>query len=811
MGLKSTLFVSSAFVIPLFSLLGIGKAEAARPHHATAAKAATSAGSTQPKAPARKTAVKSIKSENAEEIRVTAAHLRISSGGGMIQRRDDTRSVQSVSADYIAKQNATSNVVGLLAMMPSVNSMSQDPTGILSNGIMVRGLTVDDMGWVLDGAPTLSPGAGRFQAEMLDSENMDRVSITPGSSSTDDPVTSATGGVIYTKMKDPTSKARAQVDFTYGTFNTYRGFVRLDSGEIGHSGVKAFVSYSNASTDFWRGPGIAKKQHVDFKLLKSFNNGSTIALESVFNNNKNGYYYYPTQEEWRQYRWVNPSATYGGIHDGSYYKLNQTSLFYSGTVLAPAHVVLTPHLTWDTTPYFWYGFGWGPGGTTMTQGQTYLGNQRVDINLAQGTGGVAQNGQQYLASTGFGGPTYIGGINSKLAWTHGHNTLTVGYWYENYNLREKDPVGFINQETGDPADLSHAYNYYRLPNGKPYYYDNYSLRYQINAPYVMDTLRLLKDRLVINAGFKDVMVTRGVDNYVPGATPHMGISENIPLPSLGARYNFDRANQIYINAEGDYRQPFMGSTAQQYSVTTGAMTTGANSPKSQYAIKEEIGYRYNGEKIIASISFFNMNMTNRLLTLNTYQEGVQVQREFNAGGQTSRGVDIQVGTAPLWKRFTPYVTFAYLDARQDNNLQTVNSAGQTDYLRTAGKTQIASPHYQAGLGLSYDDGTFFGSVNIKYIGSQYSTLMNDEKMPGYVTNSVILGYRLPKFVMFNRPSIQVNLNNISNSTQRTGVYSYSDNARTTRGVFGGTISGSSPTYYVEPGFSALMTVRVPIE
>ncbi len=741
-----------------------------------------------------------------ESVLVRAAG-RQAAGGGLLEAHHEAKNVESVSRAYIDTQSPTQNVVNLLAQMPSVNVTPQDATGIVSSGLMIRGLTISDIGYVTDGAPSLAPGAGPYQAELLDNENVSELAIAPGSSGTADPVTSAVAGTIYTKMKMPLDQPGGLADFTYGSFHTFRGFLRLDTGELGNSGVRAFVSYSNANTDNWRGPGIQKKQHVDFKLVKDFSSGSSIAFEQVFNRDYSSYYYYPTAQQWAQEKWVNPDATYGGNTDTAFYRLNISGPFYEGLDLVPIHLVVNEHLVVDDVPYLWYGVGWNAGGATLQQGNTFQGSGPVNVNLAQNLPGETyRDGQDVLVNSGSYGITYEAGNNLKATWTRGPLSLFAGYWYENYNLNEKDPVGFVNQTTGVPADLTQSSDQYLLPNGQKYYSSNYFLHYQLNALYVGSNLSLLNDRLGISLGFKDVMVTRTVDDYIPGAQPHSGVSENVPLPSLGIRYNIDARNEVYLNAEGDYRQPFLGTTADTYSLTSGALQTGATAPKSEYALKEEIGYRFNGYGLLASVALYNMNLTNRLLTLNTYLNGVQIAETLNAGGQTSRGLDLQVATAPVWHHLSPYVTFAYLDAKENNNVEATNTQGQIDYLPTAGKTQIASPHYQTGLGLNYDDGTIFGTLNVRYVSSQYSSLMDDEQMPGYVTDTVSLGYRLPSVSYAKTPTIQVSLNNLNSSTQRTGVYGYTTNAQLQRGRFGGTIAGSSPTYYVEPGFAALLSI-----
>jgi len=742
-----------------------------------------------------------------ENITVQTRRTTITAAGGLLQRHTDARAIQSVTSDYIAKQAPTQNVVQLLAQQPSVNATPADPFGLDGDNIMVRGLTISDIGFVLDGAPALAPAAGIANAQLIDTENLEEVALTPGSSDTADPVTQAAAGVIYLHMRDPALKAGGQADFSYGSFDTFRGFIRGDTGEIGNSGIRAFLSFSDASAANWRGPGSNKRQQSDFKVMKLFADGSSFSFEGEWNRNVRNNYLYPTAQQWAQEKWVNTDATYGGPNDVNYYKLQSFPVVNNITILAPLHLVLSQNLALDDTPYMLYVDPYQNGATVLTQGNTFMGTQPVNVNLAQNLPGVTYApGTQVLVNSGSRGITVIGGNNLKLSWTQHNNTVYAGYWYENYFLPDTDPVAPVNQQTGEPYSILQENNYYRLSNGQPYYAAHYNLSYQLNALYLGDNLSLLGGRLKLNAGFKDVMLERDVANYIPGAIPHLGSNENIPLPTLGASYNFDRKNQVYVTGEGDYRQPFLGFANGAFSIATGKPTVGSGIPKSEYAIKEEIGYRYNGDVIVGSVSFFNLNLTNRLLDLNTIQNGEQVTEDIDAGGQTSRGVDAQVGTAPLWGCFTPYLTFEYLDAHQDNNIAVTTTSGAADYLPTAGKTQIQSPRFQAGIGLTYDDRRFFGSLNVKYVSSQYATLINDEEMPGFVTDNITLGYRLPPIRFLHEPTVQVNLVNLNSSWQRNGVYGFTTNATSQRGIYGGTVAGSSPTYYVEPGFGALLTI-----
>jgi hypothetical protein len=84
--------------------------------------------------------------------------------------------------------------------------------------------------------------------------------------------------------------------------------------------------------------------------------------------------------------------------------------------------------------------------------------------------------------------------------------------------------------------------------------------------------------------------------------------------------------------------------------------------------------------------------------------------------------------------------------------------------------------------------------------------MNEESMPGYLHNDFTLAYQPPDWRGLHNSKIQLNISNIGNSLFRNGVYYAPLNAQNTVGTQGGVIPGSSPSYYVEPAFAAVVSV-----
>ena len=149
----------------------------------------------------------------------------------------------------------------------------------------------------------------------------------------------------------------------------------------------------------------------------------------------------------------------------------------------------------------------------------------------------------------------------------------------------------------------------------------------------------------------------------------------------------------------------------------------------------------------------------------------------------------------------PVISAEYLHATLDRDF-----AVDGDYLPTAGKIAVRSPAFQGAIGLDYDAGAYFGNLALKYTGSQYATFDDDERIPSHSQADATLGLRLPDLGFIRKPELRLNLINIADAKFLSGVAAVTPNAQDARGVRGTVIAGASPTYYVGPGFAAVLTL-----
>jgi iron complex outermembrane receptor protein len=259
--------------------------------------------------------------------------------------------------------------------------------------------------------------------------------------------------------------------------------------------------------------------------------------------------------------------------------------------------------------------------------------------------------------------------------------------------------------------------------------------------------------------------------------------------------------QLYANVTTNARMPVVASTyLTDFSTTSGAISQAANaSQKPEYAIDDQIGYRYHGPVNIDVNAFFMHLLDHQLSTLQNIN-GSLVPTAFTIGNETIRGASLEVSTHS-YGGFSAYGSAQYLDATFDDNTPLDGT-----YLPTRGKQMVESPHWIASIGGRYDNGRFFAEVTGKYVAPQYTTLMNDQTMPGYETVDLALGYKLPDYGALKKPVIRLNMTNIGNKSYISSVATVATNAVATKGLNGATIAAGTPLYYIGAPLAVMLTL-----
>jgi len=190
-----------------------------------------------------------VRTETAEdilqEIVVTGNQKRQVAGGLMIlQRQPET--TNSITAEAIEQKMGIAGPYQLVSTLPGVSTGQSDPYQMsIRYGLFIRGLPMNKLGWVVDGmAPMDRAYLLPYSETYVDNENIAGLTIHPGSARIADPVQTAVGGEFSITVRDPSKDTGGQASYSHGSFAGRRWFGSLDTGEIGDSGFKAFVSAS---------------------------------------------------------------------------------------------------------------------------------------------------------------------------------------------------------------------------------------------------------------------------------------------------------------------------------------------------------------------------------------------------------------------------------------------------------------------------------------------------------------------------------------------------------------------------------------
>ncbi|WP_240162116.1 TonB-dependent receptor [Gluconacetobacter azotocaptans] len=728
----------------------------------------------------------------AEELNVVAQQLN--SGGGLLVHQTAPVSVSEVSRAYISKQVPTISPTQLIASLPGVQAGNEGPLSTEAETMHIRGLDQTQIGFLFEGVPVSDAFSyAPWTSSMVDNENLASVKVTQGSVDLAAPLYNADGAIVTMQEIRPSDHFGGYIDLSGGTHSLQKQFLRLNTGEIGHSDVRAFASFSHSAGNLWRGPGDIERYHIDANLEKRWSGDSSSDIVFGYTRSHQNIYRYPSLAQWNQY---GTSFNYDGKYtpgDTNYYKINER---FTNVVFGAIHndFKLSRDLTLHVEPYTTFQSGPNNYGATIPIAGGYIGTQRYDYL----DGYEGQSGKVTVESV-HPWRQNSSGITTNLDWKKGPNDLSIFYWYSYGNHTE-----YQNQYALSPGgDWSYNQQYLTANGLRVTGYQENTIQ-QVNAIGIDDKLTLLGGKLLLDAGFKASMASVSATENLPGASPYKaGKSYFEPTPQFLASYHVTKSDQIYMNATTSYRLPAGWSPyVQQFPMTSATpSSTPSSNLGAEYFIGEELGFRHNGP-ISFSASWFHYNLTNHQISSSSYLPGtsVLISTQIAAGGEEAWGFQGEIATKP-WHHINAYASGQYLHTEIGDNV----NAG-TDYLPTKGKQEPGSPKFSGAIGLTYDDGTYFSNFNFRYQGQQYSTLINDQKIPGYVTADLNMGRTLPSFHTPVHPRIMLNLVNMGGINYLSSISGFGLTAVKQKGILGNTVNASTPSYVVGSAFTAMVTL-----
>lgn len=738
---------------------------------------------------------------------------------GLIVQEETPKARSSVSKAHLETLNPSSNPYQAIELLPGVNTFSHDATGLFGGGLRVRGANSDQMGFTINGAPVNDSGNfAVYPQEYSDTENLCEVFVTQGSTDTEAPHVGASGGNVGMVTCAPKDKFGVRLAQSLGGLSFSKSFLRVDTGKFANDKAKAFISYTKAVADKFKGPGKADKEHVDFgaefKATDSVFLSTSFLYNNALNNNIRSLTYAQIAASGRQLdnsaippkhlTAVNGTAQVEKVPADNYYEFN-VNPFKNYLWTGKAEYKASKDVSVSAEPYFWYGFG--TGGQELTTLAESSGSSKIaggvsDIN---GDGDTLDTVMVYRGSLT---RTYRPGITFKANARFDKHNILAGYWYERARHIQTQPAVRIDNN-GNAADrwLEEEAALLRTQNGATYQGRDQLTISTGSSLFVQDSIALMQDKLNLQLGLRNSEIKRAFNNHAnqgfgQGADYSVNKTYSKVLPSLGARYTLDTEQQVFFNLAQNMKAPgnfSYGSLLTGGTVVNGVLT-GATlrnpTVEMETSTNLDLGYRFTNDAWTFSGSVYYIDFKNRIARAFNPVEGTAL--DFNVGDVKTKGFELETGYK-INTNWSMYGSLSYTNSEMQSNLRT----GVNTYEATAGKQMPDTPEWLSGLRLNYNSGAWYGNLDAKFTGKSFSTLVNDQTVDAHTVVNATLGYRFANTSFLKKPSIQLNLSNLFDE-EYVRINSPSGSQFTTRAVGAG---GVSPSYYVGAPRFASVTFR----
>jgi len=434
---------------------------------------------------------------------------------------------------------AKMSVYETLDILPGLNVESNDPYGLSSKDIRIRGIKGYFTGMTVEGIPNYGIMPIGPREDIYDMENIESVSLYKGASPADLGTGSGNrGGSIELRLRSPEDRPGIELNQSIGLKDFVRTFFRIDSGKL-PSETKLFVSYSYTYANKWKGKGdLGPRDHVTLGLNQEFGDIVTVDLFYNFNEVERHFFRDLTYEEAdhidrhdNYYRHYNDELTSNPKEDINYYDYNRGK-FINRDLMAIININIPGKFNFSLKPYY------------STEDAYYL------------------EGKKGFPVMGYGPNVKKPGVLRKIRDLDRYGVIaelnfnilglevTPGYWFESHDLEK-----YVKRYITTPAGLEY--------NGYMYYAENDG-RGEIHRPYVKLSYELNKFKF--QAGLKYFYYEEPASiGYTSDAAlnliedPDISLSKmdyGELLPTFGIGYKLNKNAEAYFNYGRNYMRPY---------------------------------------------------------------------------------------------------------------------------------------------------------------------------------------------------------------------------------------------------------------
>ena len=634
----------------------------------------------------------------------------------------ETRQVQALGREELARQPAGSSALKLLGKLPGVHFTSADPWGNYewSTRLNIRGFNQNQLGFTLDGIPLGDMSYGNHNglhiSRALIAENLGFAEVSQGSGALDTASSSNLGGTVRFASRGPQAERGATLAQTVGSDDTLRTFARYDTGEI--DGFSAFLSGAKHDAEKWKGYGAQDSRQVN-----------------------------------AQARYASEVWSLGALINTS--RRNETD--YADLSLESARRL---GMDWDNYARDWTrairaGFGQFSGGVNSLDDAYYLGRGLRDDNLyalntdiAIGDGGSFK--AQVYRHTNEGQGHWVtpyspssatlplslrtteytidrGGLTAGVELPFGVHTLSFGLWHEDSDHNLQRNFYFLNADT--PPNRGY---FYRSPDVRVFEQD-FDSRTQVW--YLNDRIALMDGRFTIDAGFKALDAEiEAVSRRGTRAQGRIEAKDSF-LPQLGLRFEVAPGFELF-GAYAENMAAFRAGVNGPFSASQSGFNAIRDTLRPETSTTFEGGLRYGNEGFQSSLTLYRVDFEDRLLTISQCAGIVGCPSVLaNVGDVETSGAEAAID----WRLGGGFSLFGSLSWNSSEYAS--NYLDGTTLVPTDGKTVVDTPEMLANVELRYAADALEARIGMKYTDERFITYTNDSRVPDYWVTDASVSYR----------------------------------------------------------------------
>ncbi len=453
-----------------------------------------------------------------------------------------------VNQDYIATQVGSQNLAQSINLVPGVSYSTEDPTGVLSSDFRMHGFDGNHVSFTVDGTPLNDTGNyAIFPGEYGTSESIEHITVNTGQTEVDSPTASAIGGTVNILTRVPSVTPGAMVKATAGSYGYGRLYGEIETGAIGPTGLRIYLSVNDTTADKYKGAGEIKRMGYDGRIYQPLDNNGFLSLSFTLAKDRPDFYFSGSATQLAQFgrsfdyntSWQVPTQAPGvadtvpaatavpgdpsfqATGESNYWALHPNPVDFAN-LRGQSKFHFGDKLTVTVDPYLFYTLANGGGSSSVSEKDVrLLGSAAAFPTCAKGGAGVDLNFDgdcldTVLLYSASETQTHRFGVNSSAIYDFNeHNRLQASFTYDNGRHRQTGEYTYIDQQTGQPDNVF---------GGKPGYgrgifavdgtqlnarnRKSFAKLAQFSLNYVG---RFMDDKLHVNIGIRDPHFERNLD------------------------------------------------------------------------------------------------------------------------------------------------------------------------------------------------------------------------------------------------------------------------------------------------------------